>query len=208
MTNRFNKENHLHLLEDLAPSSRVAVAAAALERMSVGYAIWAQEKRCSPVESILDDVWAYASLEGSLPDAKFIESLYPDPGAPATLESPYAESFVEALQLLGLFASTQETMRLVEVLQAAYNMSDNAAGDVLVRYNDPQFDHRLTSDMDRLMSTHPWVDRELAAQRMDIAEAQLSSDLRSLIGHLRTRARAHPVVSASELDEIRTFQAG
>ena len=125
-----------------------------------------------------------------------------------TLESPYAESFLEALQLPALFDSTRETMRLVEVRQAAYDMSDNAAGDVLVRYSDPQFNYRLTPEIDQLMANHPWVTRELEAQSVDMKEAQRESDLSQLIARLRTRAQAHPVVSVGELDEIRRFQSG
>jgi hypothetical protein len=208
MPNRFNKLSDSLLLEGLPPGHRVAVAAAALERMSAGYAVWSIEEGRPSVGSILDGVWAYVAMGKGLPNTTEVESLYPSPDAPVTLESPYAESFLEALQLLALFDSTQETMRLVEVREAAYNMSDNAAGDVLVRYSDPQFNHRLTPEIDQLMANHPWVTRELEAQSVDIKEAQRESDFSQLIARLRTRALAHPVVSVGELDEIRRFQAG
>ncbi|WP_079521305.1 MULTISPECIES: DUF416 family protein [Rhodanobacteraceae] len=208
MPNRFDKLNDLRLLEDLPLCSRVAVAAAALERMSTGYAIWSPEVEHTPVGRILDDVWAYVAAGKDLPDAATMEGFYPSQEAAVTLESPYAESFIEALQLLALFASTQDVMRLVEVRQAAYNMADNAAGDVLVRYNDPQFNYRLTSETEQLMSNHPWVDRELEAQDADVLAAKRTPDFDRLVDQLRARARAHPVVSMSDFDKIRAFQAG
>lgn len=209
MPNRFDKHHDLMILDGLRPERRVAAAAAALERMSVGYRLWASSADGHDhADQILEDIWGFVAHGRHLPEMADVERLYPSPDEPVTLESPYAESFLEALQLFTDFAVTREPMRLIEVRQAAYNMAYDAAGDASIRYSAPGYDGRLTIEMERAISFHPWVSRELDNQAADVQDARTDMTLGELIDVLRARAVAVPVILESELEEIRSFQTG
>ncbi|MET4676268.1 MULTISPECIES: hypothetical protein [unclassified Luteibacter] len=206
MNNRFDRRLDQSALERLGPGRAAAVAAAALDRMSVGYGLWAPPHGHTPVNTILDSVWHFV-IEGSgLPVREVIERLYPSPDVPPITESPYAESFLESFELLVEFSKTREIRRLVEIREAAYNMADRAAGQVLFSHLEVAGFYKLTAEMDRMISHHPWVDRELSSQEADVLEADRLADFHALIKCLRERARSTPVISSKQLHEIKFLQ--
>ncbi|MEZ2419270.1 hypothetical protein [Luteibacter sp. RCC_6_2] len=209
MANRFDKQHDLMILDGLRPERRVAVAAAALERMSIGYRLWAlRADGRDSADRILQNIWGFVSHGSHLPEMADVERLYPSPDESVTFELPYAESFLEALQLFTDFAATREPMRLIEVRQGAYNMAYDAAGDATIQYSAPGYNGQLTLELEQAISFHPWVSRELDSQTADVQDARTAINLDALIDVLRARAIAVPVVSESELEEIRSFQAG
>lgn len=209
MTNRFDQQSDALALEQLDADRRIALGAAALARMRPGYAIWAPRRgdRAS-IEDIMSGVWGFVINRSPLPSMEAVERLYPSPDEAVTLESPFAESFIEALQLFTDFAATKKINRLVEIRQAAYNMAFDAAGDASLKYSDPGYDGRMTPDRERRIELHPWVSRELEAQAKDVEEARRPSTLQDLVDGLRRRAEDAPVITAKELDDIGKFQAG
>lgn len=126
-----------------------------------GYAIWApQAGGRASIENLLRCVWEFVVEAKPPPPMDEIEELYPSTDGPVTLESPYAESFLEALQLFVDFARSRDDRRLAEIQQAAYNMAFDAAGDATLQYNAPDYDGRMTPEREERVSFHPWVSRE------------------------------------------------
>ncbi|SDG16192.1 MULTISPECIES: hypothetical protein [Rhodanobacteraceae] len=208
MSMRYDKEHDSTTLARLARKKRIAVAAAALDRMRVGYSIWApQAGGRPPIEDVLSGVWKFVLDAHPLPPMDVTERLYPSPIDAVTLESPYAESFIEALQLFTDFASSDDDKRLVEIRQAAYNMAFDAAGDATLHYNAPDYDGRMTLEREQRVMFHAWVSRELESQSLDVQDAVAISPITDLVNRLRKRAVATPVISSDDFEAIRVFQA-
>ena len=208
MSARFDKERDKANLARLDRTRQIAVAAAALDRMRVGYAIWAPTAggRAS-IEDLLRYVWEFVVDSKPPPPMQEVERLYPSTDGPATLESPYAESFLEAFQLFADFALSNHDGRLVEIRQAAYNMAFDAAGDATLKYNAPGYDGLINPEREQRILAHPWVSRELDNQSLDVRDAAMDGEVSHVTARLRERADATPVVSYSELEAIRAFQA-
>jgi len=206
MANRFDRKHDLKVLGGLTDERRIAVAVAALDRMIVPYLLWPKERGSAEAgDKLREDLWSYAATGEPVPDEQSVEQLYPGPGDSVTLESAYAESFLEALQLLALFAETGDPMRLVEIREAAYSMADAAASDMLVRAGAGV---RWTPEVESAVSFHPWVSRELQAQDADVVAASGADRLDALVDGLRATSKAKPVVSEEEFGMMRSYQSG
>lgn len=193
MSNRFDRKHDLNVLDGLTDERRIAVAVAALDRMIVPYLLWSKERGLAEAgDKLRENLWSYAATGEPASDEQSVEQLYPGPGDVVTLESAYAESFLEALQLLALFAETGDQMRLVEIREAAYSMADAAASDMLVRGGAGV---QWTPEVESAVSFHPWVLRELQVQDADVMAASGADMLDTLVDELRATSKAKPVVS-------------